>query len=284
MLAVSSAAGRQHVLSGPGMPDSVTLAAAAAAACGAVAAAACVRAGGGAELAAANAELAALRATLAAEQAEREKAEKNRQAEWAGRRKAEKQLLSDVKHGNAANLDYPLVPIGTAASCFRDCSGTPRQPGLATSTRVRLSFVKQLPPGALDGLDKHSHVWVIYVFHRNTNIGKALEVHGKHGAQFVGKVRPPRLGGKAKLGVLATRCASRPRPACALLVLMLPVRCCLGVCPRLPGACAAWVHAACAPVRCCLGFAAAAAAAATAAQGGEITRLYRLGAAAKQPG
>ena len=31
-----------------------------------------------------------------------------------------------------------------------------------------------VPPAALEGLEEFSHVWVLYVFHANTNLGERL--------------------------------------------------------------------------------------------------------------
>lgn len=76
--------------------------------------------------------------------------------------------------------------------------GVPRQAGLVP---VRASI--QLDPavveqGALRGLEGVSHVWVLWLFHRH------------EGARARATVRPPRLGGNARVGVLATRSPFRP--------------------------------------------------------------------------
>lgn len=44
---------------------------------------------------------------------------------------------------------------------------------------------------------RYSHVWLVFVFHHNTN------------KKFRPKVAPPRLGGKTKCGVFATRTPHR---------------------------------------------------------------------------
>lgn len=59
----------------------------------------------------------------------------------------------------------------------------------------------------LEGLEGFSHVWVIYLFHVNTDLGRI----GGCGTSGKGRVRVPRLGG-ARLGVLATRSPHRPLP------------------------------------------------------------------------
>ncbi len=59
-------------------------------------------------------------------------------------------------------------------------------------------MLPQLQPElALDGLEKFSHVWLIFGFHRNTN------------STYRPKVHPPRLEGKTT-GVFATRSPHRP--------------------------------------------------------------------------
>jgi tRNA-Thr(GGU) m(6)t(6)A37 methyltransferase TsaA len=110
-------------------------------------------------------------------------------------------------------MEYPLIPIATAQSCFLDCAATPRQPGLTPDTHIRLKFDKRLGPDSFDGLMAHSHVWLIYVFHKNTNSDRTLAQLPK-GKTFPAKIKPPRRRGAAqpKLGVLGTRTPHRPNP------------------------------------------------------------------------
>jgi tRNA-Thr(GGU) m(6)t(6)A37 methyltransferase TsaA len=56
-------------------------------------------------------------------------------------------------------------------------------------------------------LDQFSHVWVTFVFDRNTNVHKASPTE----CTFKAKVRPPLLGGK-KVGLFSTRTPHRPNP------------------------------------------------------------------------
>lgn len=94
-----------------------------------------------------------------------------------------------------------MEPIGIVRSCFDERFGTPRQPGLVPASTARLEL---LPPfdheDMLRGLDGFSHVWIIYHFHANQ--------HGR----WSPTVRPPRLGGNSRTGVLATRSPFRPNP------------------------------------------------------------------------
>ena len=95
-----------------------------------------------------------------------------------------------------------LEPIGTMRTCFPEKFGIPRQSGLVPLARGVLRFADTQPAAvwrdALRGLEGFSHAWVTFVFHEAAAEGwKAL-------------VRPPRLGGKEKMGVWATRSPHRP--------------------------------------------------------------------------
>lgn len=54
---------------------------------------------------------------------------------------------------------------------------------------------------AVRGLEKFSHIWVIFVFHKSESRG-----------QWKPTVRPPRLGGNERVGVFASRSPHRPSP------------------------------------------------------------------------
>lgn len=88
----------------------------------------------------------------------------------------------------------PLRPIGTLRSVYGQKFGIPRQAGLVPEARAALHL--DLPRDAVRGLERFSHVWVIFLFHEATD------------TKLV--VRPPRLGGAKKTGVLATRSPHRP--------------------------------------------------------------------------
>eukprot|EP00743_Colponemidia_sp_Colp-15_P008719 GILK01009495.1.p1 GENE.GILK01009495.1~~GILK01009495.1.p1 ORF type:complete len:357 (+),score=37.46 GILK01009495.1:43-1071(+) len=142
----------------------------------------------------------------AALQHEREK----RQHERLGRIKAEKELRQRA-HGAALKDGFSFLPIGLMESCFKDRRGTPRQGLLASKVRGRLRIRANLNPAAsLDGLSGFSHVWVIFVFHENTNVVKGMsEAPGK--SPVKAKVEPPRMGGM-RIGLFATRTPHRPNP------------------------------------------------------------------------
>lgn len=94
-----------------------------------------------------------------------------------------------------------MTPIGYIESCFIDKFGTPRQPGLVTQSTAFLRLLPQFQPqDSLQGLEQFSHLWVLFLFHKNSPETK-----------FHAKVHPPRLGGE-KVGVFATRSPHRPNP------------------------------------------------------------------------
>ncbi len=95
---------------------------------------------------------------------------------------------------------FQFRSIGTVQSCYPDKFGTPRQPGLAPAARAFLQLQPDVQPEfSLERLCEFSHLWVIFVFHKNTD------------ARFHAKVHPPRLGG-ASVGVFASRSPHRPNP------------------------------------------------------------------------
>ncbi|WP_231489547.1 tRNA (N6-threonylcarbamoyladenosine(37)-N6)-methyltransferase TrmO [Billgrantia saliphila] len=96
---------------------------------------------------------------------------------------------------------YAMQPIGHIASDFPDKFGVPRQPGLAPAAHASLVFVPPFDdPLAIRGLDAFSHLWLTFVFHLSPEPGTAWSP----------LVRPPRLGGNAKVGVFASRSTHRP--------------------------------------------------------------------------
>lgn len=86
-------------------------------------------------------------------------------------------------------------------SCFREKFGIPRQAGLAPDAEARIEIFHPFDRDeAFRKLSTFSHIWVVFVFHeRKTD-------------QWKPTVRPPRLGGNARIGVFATRSGFRPNP------------------------------------------------------------------------
>ena len=109
-----------------------------------------------------------------------------------------------------------IKPIGRVESCFRECRGTPRQ-GFAPATRGRLVFQRNVPPVAFAGLGEYDYVWVVFLFHYNTNNNRVERAHRDMSHSFPGKVKPPKLKGAAR-GIFATRTPHRPNPIGITLV------------------------------------------------------------------
>lgn len=89
-----------------------------------------------------------------------------------------------------------MQPIGTIDSCYQENFGIPRQPGLAPSARARLRIRAEFQDG-LRGIEGYSHLWVLFQFHESDDRESLL-------------IRPPRLDGRARMGVYATRSPHRP--------------------------------------------------------------------------
>lgn len=98
---------------------------------------------------------------------------------------------------------WTFAPIGAIRTSFKEKFGTPRQPGLAANARgvIELNRGEQLGY-ACRHLESFSHLWVIFVFHAAF----------KEGQPWKPMIRPPRLGGAKKVGVLASRSPHRPNP------------------------------------------------------------------------
>jgi tRNA-Thr(GGU) m(6)t(6)A37 methyltransferase TsaA len=99
-------------------------------------------------------------------------------------------------------MRFRFEAIGHIESPYTDKFGIPRQPGLARSAEARLVLA---PPFAREeafkGIQGFSHVWLIFVFHDD-----CLETGWRP------TVRPPRLGGRGRVGVFASRAPYRPNP------------------------------------------------------------------------
>ncbi len=99
------------------------------------------------------------------------------------------------------SLEFTMRPIARIHSDFAGKFGVPRQSGLAEALEALVVFEPEYrDPAALRGLEGFSHVWLIWVFDRAAREG------------WSPTVRPPRLGGNARLGVFATRSPFRPNP------------------------------------------------------------------------
>lgn len=109
---------------------------------------------------------------------------------------------------------FSFAQIGTIHSPYKEKFAVPRQPGLIEDGGGTLHL---LPPynqaEAMRGLEDFSHIWVMFVFHQTMEGG------------WRPTVRPPRLGGNARVGVFATRSTFRPNPLGMSLVELKGIRC-----------------------------------------------------------
>lgn len=82
---------------------------------------------------------------------------------------------------------------------FPDKFGIPRQSGLVPSLSARIEFEPKFRnPDAIKGIEEFSYIWLIWEF------SKAKREN------YSATVTPPRLGGKIRKGVFATRSPFRP--------------------------------------------------------------------------
>lgn len=82
---------------------------------------------------------------------------------------------------------------------FPDKFGIPRQSGLVESLEGTIVFEPEYRnPEAFKGLEEFSHIWLLWQF------SQAKKEH------WSATVKPPRLGGKKRMGVFATRSPFRP--------------------------------------------------------------------------
>lgn len=95
----------------------------------------------------------------------------------------------------------PISPIGIVNSPYKEKFAIPRQPGLVNAAKGTITLLDDSNNiDCVKGLEQFSHIWLIFIFHGTQDQGwKPL-------------VRPPRLGGNQKVGVLATRSTFRPNP------------------------------------------------------------------------
>ena len=111
------------------------------------------------------------------------------------------------------NKAYCLNPIGVIHSCFKEKFTIPRQSGLVKQASATLELIAPYNRiEAVRGLDKFSHLWVIFIFHMNAQDKSNESDQNEFKGQWKPTVRPPRLGGNERVGVFASRSPHRPNP------------------------------------------------------------------------
>lgn len=91
--------------------------------------------------------------------------------------------------------------IGFISSPFKQKFAIPRQPNLVPEAIGELLLQGSYgDPDILRELESFSHLWLLFHFHATADQG------------WTTTVQPPRLGGREKVGVLASRSPFRPNP------------------------------------------------------------------------
>jgi len=106
---------------------------------------------------------------------------------------------------------FNFSSIGFISSCYKEKFGIPRQPNLVKSATTELHLNKQFGEESVRGLEGFSHLWIHFVFHKTLQQG------------WHSMVRPPRLGGNAKIGVFASRSPFRPNALGLSVVELLSI-------------------------------------------------------------
>ena len=89
--------------------------------------------------------------------------------------------------------------IGQIHTDFPTKFGIPRQSGLVEELKATITFEPEYRnPEAFRGLEEFSHIWILWKFSKSEK------------SHWSATVKPPRLGGKKRMGVFATRSPYRP--------------------------------------------------------------------------
>ncbi len=97
------------------------------------------------------------------------------------------------------NENLNMAPIANIVNDFTDKFGIPRQAGLLEHTQSRIVFEpKYRNAAAFRGLEEYDYLWLLWGFSES------------HEKTWSATVKPPRLGGKKRVGVFATRAPYRP--------------------------------------------------------------------------
>ncbi len=93
---------------------------------------------------------------------------------------------------------YTIDVIAHAKTPYNQKFGIARQPGIVTASYTHIILEKAFSLDSVRGLEEFGYIWAQFVFHDAIEDG------------WSALVRPPRLGGKIKKGVFATRSPHRP--------------------------------------------------------------------------
>ena len=94
-----------------------------------------------------------------------------------------------------------IKEIAVIHTGFKEKFGIPRQSGLVKDAQGMIEFLPQFrSKEALRGLEGYSHIWILWGFSASNK------------EHWAATVTPPRLGGRKRMGVFATRSPFRPNP------------------------------------------------------------------------
>ncbi len=96
---------------------------------------------------------------------------------------------------------FSFTQIAHIETGFVEKFGIPRQSGLAPDTIGRIVFEPEFRhPDAIKGIEEYDYLWLLFIFSENVR------------EKWNATVTPPKLGGKERRGVFATRSPFRPNP------------------------------------------------------------------------
>ena len=95
---------------------------------------------------------------------------------------------------------HTLHPIGTVQSPYAQKFGIPRQPQLVPAAETIITLNPEFTADSVRGLDGFDYIWLQFLFHDAISEGWAQ------------MIRPPRLGGKQKMGRIRHPQPAPPQP------------------------------------------------------------------------
>lgn len=103
-------------------------------------------------------------------------------------------------------------PIGFVSSPFKQKFAIPRQPNLVREAKGQVILEKEFASrDSLREIEAFSHIWLLFHFHATAEQG------------WTPTVQPPRLGGKTRVGVFASRSPFRPNAIGMSVVELLDI-------------------------------------------------------------
>lgn len=119
-----------------------------------------------------------------------------------------------ISHFSEVSKGYwSIQPIGYITSPYKQKFGVARQPGLVPAALAYIDLSKEFTTDCVRGLEDYEYIWVQFIFHATV----------KEGWQPL--IRPPKLGGKEKKGIFATRSPHRPNHLGLSLVKLERIEC-----------------------------------------------------------